>query len=109
MDANHTVQATFAPAKSSAADVPGNHPNVEAIAALASRGNILGYNANSYGPDDGVQRAQMAVLIARATPNGPGTPTNGTLTPPGCTVAGSWDCEDWGTTFTDRGGVPASL
>ncbi|MFN8516972.1 MAG: S-layer homology domain-containing protein [Chloroflexia bacterium] len=109
MDQNHTVQATFVTAKTFSADVPGNHPNAEAIAELATRGNILGYDSTHYGPDDGVQRAQMAVLIARATPNGPGTPTNGTLTPPGCTVAGTWDCEDWGNTFTDRSGVPASL
>ncbi|MFN8539831.1 MAG: choice-of-anchor Q domain-containing protein [Thermomicrobiales bacterium] len=109
MGANHTVQATFAPTKTFTADVPGDHPNAEAITELASRGNILGYDSTHYGPDDGVQRAQMAVLIARATPNGPGTPTNGTLTPPACTVANTWDCEDWGNTFTDRSGVPASL
>ncbi len=58
---------------------------------------------------DPVSRAQIEALIARATPAGPGTPTNGTLTPPGCTVAGTWDCEDWGNTFTDQGGIDPNL
>ncbi|MFN8517362.1 MAG: choice-of-anchor Q domain-containing protein [Chloroflexia bacterium] len=109
MDDDHTVNLAIVPVKTFSADVPTNHPNYTAITELASRGYIFGYDSTHYGPDDGVQRAQMAVLIARATPNGPGTPTNGTLTPPACTAAGTWDCEDWGTTFTDRGGVPASL
>jgi hypothetical protein len=108
MDAAHEVQATFALTKFFTTDVPSSHPNFAAITELASRGNILGYNASSYGPGDGVQRAQMAALIARATPFGPGTPTNGYVLPPAC-VADSWDCEDWGTTFTDQGGIVASL
>jgi hypothetical protein len=37
----------------------------------------------------------------------PGTPPT-TLTPPGC-IAGTWDCEDWGNDFIDRGGLIASL
>ncbi len=109
MNVAHTAQATFAATKTFTADLPASHPNATAITELATRGNILGYSASAYGPADGVQRAQMAALIARATPTGPGTPTNGTLTPPACTVAGSWDCEDWGNGFTDQGGIDAKL
>ncbi|MFN8539832.1 MAG: choice-of-anchor Q domain-containing protein, partial [Thermomicrobiales bacterium] len=109
LDTAHTVQAIFAPTKLFSADVPGNHPYFAAITELASRGTILGYDSTHYGPNNGVQRAQMAALIARAMPNGPGTPTNGTLAPPACTSAGTWDCEDWGNTFTDQGGIVASL
>ena len=36
-------------------------------------------------------------------------PPGHTLTPPNCLVPNSWDCEDWGTTFTDRQGTDASL
>ena len=100
-----TIQATFVPAKTFR-DVPRNRADYAAIVALASRGTILGYNAEQYGPDDGVQRAQLAALIARATGAGPGTPTVGTLSPPACLVAGTWDCEDWGTTLTDQSGDP---
>jgi hypothetical protein len=55
-----------------------------------------------------VQRAQMAALIARAMSAGPGVPPT-TLVPPACIVAGSWDCEDWGTSFTDPGGIDPNL
>ncbi len=103
MDADHTVQATFAPTKAFG-DVPANRDDAAAIGELATRGTIRGYNASSYGPDDGVQRAQMAALIARATT---GTaPAGHTLTPPACLVAGTWDCEDWGNSFTDQSGDP---
>ncbi len=51
----------------------------------------------------------MAALIARATSAGPGTPTNGTLTPPACLAGGTWDCEDWGNGFSDRNGLDANL
>jgi hypothetical protein len=107
MDADHTVQATFAET-ATFGDVSGGVAFV-AITELASRRTIFGYQNGNYGPGDGVQRAQMAALIARAMPAGPGTPTNGTLMPPGCLVEGSWDCEDWGNTFTDQGGIDPNL
>jgi uncharacterized repeat protein (TIGR01451 family) len=107
MDADRTVQATFAQT-AEFDDVTGGAA-FGPITELASRGTILGYGNGRYGPGDGVQRAQMAALIARAMPAGPGTPTNGTLAPPACVVAGTWDCEDWGTAFTDQGGIVASL
>jgi hypothetical protein len=107
MNSSHTVVGTFAPTKTFG-DVPSNHQAANAITQLATRGYIRGYNATQYGPNDGVQRAQMAALIARAMPHGPGTPPT-MLTPPACLVAGSWDCEDWGNTFTDRQGLDANL
>ncbi len=108
MSGPHTVQATFV-ATTNFGDVSGNREDAVAIAELASRGTIRGYTNGNYGPDDGVQRAQMAALIARATSAGPGTPTGGTLTPPDCLVPGSWDCEDWGNNFQDRNGLDANL
>ncbi len=107
MNNNHAVVASFAPTKSFA-DVPANRDDATAIRELASRGTIRGYNDTTYGPDDGMQRAQMAALIARATAAGPGTPPT-TLTPPACVAAGSWDCEDWGNGFSDRNGLDANL
>src|SRR5687767_10668246 len=70
-------------------DVSDTRDDYAAIAALAARGTIRGYLDGNFGPDDGMERAQMAALIARATPAGPGVPTNGTLTPPDCLVPGS--------------------
>ena len=69
------MQATFAPT-TTFPDVASGRPDYAAIVALATRGTIRGYANGSYGPDDGVQRAQMAALIARATPAGPGTPAD---------------------------------
>jgi hypothetical protein len=109
MDAAHTVQATFAPTRAFP-DVPVGRADHAAIVALASRGTIFGYGTGNYGPDDGVQRAQMAALIARATGAGPGTPP-ATLSPPACLVAGTLqrygvalgytaqDCAKQGRTF----------
>ncbi len=78
------------------------------MVALATRGYILGLNAQQYGPDQGVQRAQMAALITRATPAGPDTaPT--VLAPPACIVAGTWDCDVWPNNFTDRNGLDGNL
>jgi hypothetical protein len=108
MDRPHTVAATFAPPVTFA-DTPANRADYAAIVALATRGTIRGYNTERFGPDDGVQRAQMAALIARAMAHGPGTPPGGVLTPPACLIAGSWDCEDWGNDFTDRNGLDANL
>ncbi len=108
LDTGHNVLATFAPTVTFG-DVPSNRADAVAITELATRGTIRGYANGNYGPDDGVQRAQMAALIARATGAGPGTPTNGTLTPPACLSAGTWDCEDWGSSFSDRNGLDANL
>ncbi|MFN8516885.1 MAG: MBG domain-containing protein [Chloroflexia bacterium] len=108
MGSSHAVQAQFV-AVATFPDVDDARDDFGAIAALASRGTILGYLDGRYGPDDLVSRAQMAALIARATPAGPGTPTNGTLTPPGCVAQGSWDCEEWGNDFADQGDLVDSL
>jgi hypothetical protein len=106
MDTAHAVEASFAETRTFT-DVGSGRGDFAAIVALASRGTILGYGGGRFGPDDSVSRAQMAALIARATPAGPGTPPT-TLTQPGC-IAGTWDCEDWGNDFIDRGGLIASL
>jgi subtilisin family serine protease len=106
MGGAHTVQAIFV-ATADFGDVTGGAAFV-AITELASRGAIFGYTNGNYGPNDPVQRAQMAALIARATPAGPHTPPT-TLVPPACLVAGSWDCENWGNSFTDPGGIDANL
>jgi hypothetical protein len=87
MDADHTVVATFAPTKTFADAAAGN-PYHTAVVELASRGTINGYNAQQYSPADGVLRAQMAALIARAM---------------------GWGQEDWDNPFTDQGGLDASL
>jgi hypothetical protein len=102
MDDDHTVEGAYVATKTFA-DVGPGRVDYAAIVELASRGTILGFNATTYGPDQGVQRAQMAALIARAMPEGPGTPTFGYVAPPACAVAGTWDCEDWGNSFTDQG------
>jgi probable HAF family extracellular repeat protein len=106
--ANHTLTATCV-ARPTFGDLQPDDPAHDAIVQLAARGAIRGYLNGNFGSGDGVQRAQMAALIARATPAGPGTPTNGYVTPPACVVADSWDCEDWGTAFTDPGGITPSL
>jgi streptogramin lyase len=103
MDADHAVEAIFVETESFPDVTSG--PTLTAVRELASRGAIFGYQNGNYGPSDRVQRAQMAALIARAMPAGPDTPPT-MLTPPGCLVADSWDCEDWGNTFTDQSGDP---
>ena len=108
MDTDHALVAHFAPI-TTFADTASDRADYDAIVALATRGTILGFNATTYGPDQGVQRAQMAALIARATPNGPGRAST-ILAQPDCTSAGTWDCDDWGTSpFVDRNGLVASL
>lgn len=42
------------------------HKNQPAIEALASRGIITGYNADSFGPNDTMTRAQFATIVVRA-------------------------------------------
>ena len=102
MDGEHSLVARFKQTPTFP-DVTGGHNYTEAVTQLAARGLILGYGNGNYGPNDRVQRAQMAALIARAMPTGPGTPPT-MLTPPGCVVANTWDCEVWGNNFTDRVG-----
>jgi hypothetical protein len=50
------------------ADVPGDHPACAAIRVLTSQNIIRGYATNppTFGPDDGVQRAQVAAFLVRA-------------------------------------------
>jgi streptogramin lyase len=107
MGADHAVEATFVETETFGDVTSG--VAFTAITELASRGAIFGYTNGNFGPSDPVQRAQMAALIARAMPGGTEPPTNGTLTPPACLVAGSWDCEDWGNSFTDPGGINPNL
>jgi hypothetical protein len=65
IDADHTVRANFVP-RPRFNDVPAGDPAAEAIAQLAARGVIRGYDPATFGPGDRVLRAQMAALIARA-------------------------------------------
>jgi hypothetical protein len=102
MDAPHSVVASFAAAPAFS-DVPPGHPATTAIAQLVGRGIVRGYAGDGFGPEDTLQRAQLAAFIARATPGG------GSILPPACLVAGSWDCEAWGTPFTDQNGLDANL
>jgi uncharacterized repeat protein (TIGR02543 family) len=87
MDTNHTVLASFAAVPGFPDVTPGN-PAYEAIAQLAARGIIRGYEDGRFGPNDATKRAQMAALIARAM---------------------GWDKEDHGNRFPDRGSVDADL
>ena len=108
LDSDNSLVARFA-ATPNFADVPNNQSYTTAVNELAARGLIRGYNSTTYGPNDQVQRSQMAALIARAIPTGPDTPPGGLLTPPACLVAGSWDCEDWGNEFSDQNGADPNL
>jgi hypothetical protein len=87
MDGHHTVAPAFALAPAFA-DLAPTDPAHPAITQLAARGIVRGYDPTTFGPGDVVLRAQMAALIARAM---------------------GWDAEDWGTPFTDRGGVDDDL
>ncbi|MFN8513755.1 MAG: S-layer homology domain-containing protein [Chloroflexia bacterium] len=68
---------------------------------------VRGYLNGNFGPDDRVQRAQMAALIAAPPRRAGHADERHTIRPRG--RAGTWDCEDWGNSFTDRGGIVASL
>jgi hypothetical protein len=103
---NVEVIARYAP-RPHFADVQMGQPYTDPVHHLAARGLILGYGNGKFGPTDKVNRAQMAALIARATP-GDG-PAGHTIAPPSCFVAGSWDCEDWGNDFADRKGLDGNL
>ncbi len=84
------LPVTYDPALPNFGDVPGNLPaaEAEAIRQMAARGIIKGYANGDFGPQDTTQRAQMAALIARAM---------------------GWDQEDWGNSFSDRGGLVEAL
>jgi len=43
-----------------------SHENKAAIEALAARGIVGGYDANTFGPDDTMTRAQFAAMVVRA-------------------------------------------
>ena len=87
MDSAHTVSATFVQ-RPVFTDVPTNSGAAEAIAQLAARKIIRGYDATTFGPNDPVLRAQMAALIARAM---------------------GWDNDTANNPFPDQNGVDASL
>lgn len=88
-------------------DVAFGRSYTEAVAALAARGIVLGTADGCFRPGEATLRAQLAALVARAIPGD--RPPGHTLAPPDCAVAGSWDCEDWGNDFADRGGLVAGL
>jgi hypothetical protein len=74
-------------------DVNQNDLYFEAIRQLSARNVIRGYSAPSdgrlcFGPTDNTLRAQMAALIVRPL---------------------GWDLENWGNSFTDGGGLDATL
>ncbi len=87
MDGAHTVSATFVQ-RPVFTDVPTNSAAAEAIAQLAARKIIRGYDATTFGPNDPVLRAQMAALIARAM---------------------GWDADAASNPFPDQNGVDADL
>ena len=84
---NYAVVATFAQ-QPIFSDVSAGIPGAEAIAQLAARGIIKGYQDGRFGPDDHTLRAQMAALICRAV---------------------GWDTEAYTTPFSDRNGVDDDL
>lgn len=102
VNSSRSVQAIYAQT-AGFHDVPSWMQEKSPITQLASRGTIRGYQNGSYGIVDYVRRDQMAALIARAMSADPGVPTKGILAPPDCLVPGTWDCEDWGNDFRDRG------
>ncbi|HEY8598883.1 MAG TPA: S-layer homology domain-containing protein [Thermomicrobiales bacterium] len=83
MDANHTVVATFAP-RTTFSDTGDD----EAIAQLAARGIIRGYQDGRFGPQDAVLRAQIAALLCRTL---------------------DWEGEEHDTPFSDREELDAEL
>lgn len=89
-------------------DVTGDDPYAAAVARLATLEIVAGYGDRCFGPANPVSRAEAAAFVARAMPAGPGTPPT-MLAPPACLVAGTWDCEAWGTTFADQGGLDPHL
>jgi probable HAF family extracellular repeat protein len=89
-------------------DVEADAPYAAAVAQLATVGVVGGYRDGCFGPAVVASRAEAAALLARATPAGPDAPPT-TLTPPACLAAGTWDCEDRGNPFADRGGIDPHL
>jgi alpha-tubulin suppressor-like RCC1 family protein len=69
-------------------DVLASTPYQDAIAQLAARGTIHGYEDHTFGPNDPTLRAQMAALIARGM---------------------AWDGESHTNPFTDQSGVDPDL
>ena len=64
LTAELTITPIFA-AQQPFPDVAANDPANGALAELAARGIIRGYDSGAVGPDDPILRAQMAALIAR--------------------------------------------
>ncbi|MFN8512157.1 MAG: S-layer homology domain-containing protein [Thermomicrobiales bacterium] len=94
MNDDREVEAVFSSTRTFS-DVGPLRGDYEAITELASRGYILGFGDGTYGPDKGVQRSEMAALIARATPKSVADDAPNLLTPPDCAVADTWACEVW--------------
>ncbi len=61
---SHNVLAACVP-KPSFSDVNGATPYNDAIIQMAARGFIKGYGDGTYGPNDGILRAQMAGITVR--------------------------------------------
>ena len=87
MNGDHTAVAMFA-ARPAFPDVPASDPAYEAIAQLAARSIVRGYQDGRFGPADTTLRAQMAALIARAM---------------------GWDAENHYNPFPDRGTIDENL
>jgi glucose/arabinose dehydrogenase len=69
-------------------DLPPGHPAREAARQLSARGLIRGYGNGSFGPDDQLLRAQIAVMIVRAM---------------------GWSGEEANNPFTDGSGIDPEL
>lgn len=87
MDAPHSVLATFA-ARPRFGDLPPGPGAYEAIAQLAARDIVHGYQNGDFGQYDTTLRVQMAALIGRAM---------------------GWEGEEHGNPFSDRGAVDDEL
>ncbi|MFN8513450.1 MAG: choice-of-anchor D domain-containing protein [Thermomicrobiales bacterium] len=94
MDADHTVTAYCVPLETftdySFSGLAKNDPIIRMTALKI----IRGYGNGKFGPNDTTQRAQMAALICRGM---------------GYDRRQTWDQEDHGNPFIDRGGLDANL
>jgi alpha-tubulin suppressor-like RCC1 family protein len=94
MDADHTVTAYCVPLETfTDYNFSGPAKNDPIIRMTALR-IIRGYGDGRFGPNDTTQRAQMAALICRGM---------------GYDRRQTWDQEDHGNPFVDRGGLDANL
>ncbi|CAN5597069.1 hypothetical protein BH20ACT2_BH20ACT2_03380 [soil metagenome] len=55
-------------------DVPDDHPHAAGVEYVAGTGVTVGCDADSFCPQDGLTRGQMATFLHRASGNDPATP-----------------------------------